>query len=424
MHVMLLFIVWALIGYLIGSINPAYILGKILRGIDIRKYGSGNAGASNAAKVLGKPAGVVTAIFDMCKGIIAGSVAWWLSLKLSIHSFLPFIIAGVFAIIGHDFPFYLNFKGGKGAATAYGLFFFCLGLLVYYGLSFKVLISLLAIFFFVLIFRIIFHSFSFSALVVYPGIIVAMLISYTQIMQINFDFAKETFYFMIFLMLYIVTVTLITLHQHGLMKELKLQGNKLKKVKPARKILRIFGILLPLFYFWFGKITLTCILVAVLVFFLITDRLKQHKKLPLYLSALYKHKEGKISNISLFLIDCLIVVLLFPKPIALLALTFLIFGDTMAEVIGLTLGRKKLIGNKSLEGSTACFVSCFISGLAWKIVVNISIGLIVIGSIAATIIELIPLHIKIGKRRMKLDDNLTVGIGSALVMWLFSLFGL
>ena len=108
-----------LFGYLIGGINPAYIIGR-LRGIDIRKKGSQNAGASNAVILLGKTVGVAIALFDIGKA----AAAFWLA-PVIFNQFggLPLAaeIAGVAAIIGHIFPIFMNFKGGKGLACFGGL---------------------------------------------------------------------------------------------------------------------------------------------------------------------------------------------------------------------------------------------------------------------------------------------------------------
>lgn len=107
-----------LFGYLIGGINPSYIIGR-LRGFDIRKRGSGNAGASNAVIVMGKAIGVSTAIFDILKA----TAAYWLATLIPIFSDLTFAaeIAGVACILGHMFPVYMKFRGGKGLACLGGV---------------------------------------------------------------------------------------------------------------------------------------------------------------------------------------------------------------------------------------------------------------------------------------------------------------
>lgn len=105
-----------LVGYLVGCINPAYIIGK-LRGFDIRKRGSGNAGASNAVILMGKKVGAISAVLDIfkaCLAIIAMSVLFpgYRQAK---------ILTGVACIMGHIFPAPMRFKGGKGLACLGGM---------------------------------------------------------------------------------------------------------------------------------------------------------------------------------------------------------------------------------------------------------------------------------------------------------------
>ena len=104
-----------LIGYLIGSINPSYLIAKI-KGFDIRKRGSGNAGASNALILFGKVFGVSCALFDIAKATAAIHLCVFLFPELS----YAFSVTAVFAVIGHIFPFYMRFKGGKGLACLGG----------------------------------------------------------------------------------------------------------------------------------------------------------------------------------------------------------------------------------------------------------------------------------------------------------------
>lgn len=107
----------ASLGYSLGCIQTAYLLCKLIRGIDIRNYGSNNAGASNVTIVMGLKYGVVTALVDILKALAAVAL---------VGSLFPgrvelLFVAGAFSIIGHIFPFYLKFKGGKGAASLIGM---------------------------------------------------------------------------------------------------------------------------------------------------------------------------------------------------------------------------------------------------------------------------------------------------------------
>ena len=105
-----------LIGYLIGAINPSYIIAK-LRGFDIREKGSKNAGASNALILFGKVLGIGCALFDIAKA----TFAIWLCGKLLPELTYSFAVTGVACILGHVFPFYMDFKGGKGLACLGGM---------------------------------------------------------------------------------------------------------------------------------------------------------------------------------------------------------------------------------------------------------------------------------------------------------------
>lgn len=109
------YIFCGLIGYLIGCINPSYLIGK-KHGVDVREKGSGNAGATNAMMLFGKFTGVFCALFDIFKAYFA------LRLVKSLFPFFvqAFSITGVAVIIGHLFPFYMNFRGGKGLASLTG----------------------------------------------------------------------------------------------------------------------------------------------------------------------------------------------------------------------------------------------------------------------------------------------------------------
>ena len=116
------------ISYFIGTISGSYIIGKLFLDKDIRKYGSGNAGTTNAMRVLGKKAGVMTFLIDFLKGLAVTFIIG----KIFGSTFVPLGILG--SVIGHDFPFYMNFRGGKGVATTLGalaLFDFPLTLICY-----------------------------------------------------------------------------------------------------------------------------------------------------------------------------------------------------------------------------------------------------------------------------------------------------
>ena len=109
------------IGYLLGLIQTAYIYGK-LHGIDIRDYGSGNAGTTNALRVLGKKAGLVVFLGDLLKAALACIIARIVGVHYFPDIVYPMILwAGFGAVMGHNYPFYMGFKGGKGIAATAGI---------------------------------------------------------------------------------------------------------------------------------------------------------------------------------------------------------------------------------------------------------------------------------------------------------------
>jgi glycerol-3-phosphate acyltransferase PlsY len=112
-----------IISYALGSIPTAYIFGRLLRGIDIRKFGSGNVGATNALRVLGRGPGILVLLLDIVKGILPTVfLADFLIPKIpSISAELLRIILGFCCICGHNWTIFLRFKGGKGVATSLGV---------------------------------------------------------------------------------------------------------------------------------------------------------------------------------------------------------------------------------------------------------------------------------------------------------------
>ncbi len=113
-----------IIGYLLGSIPFAYIAGRLIKGVDIRQAGSGNVGAVNTMREIGTAAGFAVLIADIAKGTMAVLIAQWLGLSLILvfldTRMLVFIV-GFAAVVGHNWPVSLKFKGGKGAATTLGV---------------------------------------------------------------------------------------------------------------------------------------------------------------------------------------------------------------------------------------------------------------------------------------------------------------
>lgn len=115
-----------LVAYLLGSLPTGYLLGKYIKGIDIREFGSGSTGATNVLRTLGKPAGITALVIDALKGV--GAIA--LAKSIYLADFNPFpetwkpwlvTLSGIAAVIGHSKSVFLNFSGGKSVATSLGV---------------------------------------------------------------------------------------------------------------------------------------------------------------------------------------------------------------------------------------------------------------------------------------------------------------
>lgn len=109
------------IGYLLGNIQASYLLGKLLYKVDIRTLGHGNAGTSNALSSIGWKFGLFVAIVDVLKGIVSIMLMKVLFNATLDNNSLLLYVNGFSAMLGHIFPFYMNFKGGKGTATLLGV---------------------------------------------------------------------------------------------------------------------------------------------------------------------------------------------------------------------------------------------------------------------------------------------------------------
>ena len=126
-----------LAAYLVGSIPTGYLIGR-RRGVDVRTQGSGNIGATNVARTMGKRLGILVLVLDALKG--AAPLAAWRAADLAIHldgRIDPYLFTavGLAPIVGHCFPVWLRFRGGKGVATALGVFLVADPILIAIGLA-------------------------------------------------------------------------------------------------------------------------------------------------------------------------------------------------------------------------------------------------------------------------------------------------
>jgi glycerol-3-phosphate acyltransferase PlsY len=105
------------VSYLVGSIPSGYIAGRVLKGIDVREYGSGATGATNVMRTLGRGPFFVVLLADALKGYVPVLVTWF-----AFESHDLQVASGLAAVVGHDFPVYIGFRGGRGVATSFGVY--------------------------------------------------------------------------------------------------------------------------------------------------------------------------------------------------------------------------------------------------------------------------------------------------------------
>lgn len=119
---MILYIIIMIIAYLIGSVNFSVLISQKMAGFDLREKGSGNAGTTNVLRTVGKKAAALTLVLDILKGAVAILVAVIVGhFAKSVNSAVLVELAAIFVVIGHTFPVFFGFKGGKGVATSLGI---------------------------------------------------------------------------------------------------------------------------------------------------------------------------------------------------------------------------------------------------------------------------------------------------------------
>ena len=155
------------IGYLLGAIPTGVIIGKLTRGIDVREHGSGSMGMTNVMRTIGAKAGLIVLVFDVFKGAGAAALAWAVFCSAN-HDMVHWgqMAGGVAAVIGHSWPVYVGFRGGRGISTAFG------AIMV---LSWQVGLICLAVF---LLMVVIFKFISLGSIMGAVTLVVAMVISY------------------------------------------------------------------------------------------------------------------------------------------------------------------------------------------------------------------------------------------------------
>lgn len=189
-----------------------------------------------------------------------------------------------------------------------------------------------------------------------------------------------------------------------------------------RKLYRMLGLLFPILYIFYSKSLVLSILIPLTLAFIFIDvmRLEFPKITKGYFKYFSKISKGREKynplGTTYVLLGEMITILFFSKEIAIVAIFFLIFGDAAAS-FGKKYGKIKTgVWDKKLEGSIACFIVCVIIGWLLTLFIGLDLRVILLGAVAATVIEAVPLFIKSEKRYFYLDDNFTIAIFSAFIM--------
>jgi len=373
------------LGYLLGSILPAYFLAKA-RGFDIRKQGTGNPGVTNVADTMGYPAAVMVALYDLGKAPLSIFLARELG-----NVWLISYFAGLAALAGHLAPFYLRFRGGEGMATAVGIGFCSLGMLLSENGQFAyVLLPVLAALGLVFLL-----GFEKRPAEVMEFILLPILLNAT----ILFFGMNVHSSMLLVVCLYLIGHRIAKLLL-GIMPDMSAVERKLL----WRKWLRPLAIVFPLGALFYRQDTLY-VLLAVFLCFVIFEIIRFQMKYKRFPVLYRKAEESRISSMVIFLFATLLVLWFFPVGIASLAIMFVVFGDLLAWCVGITVRGRGFL-DKTWSGTAACFVTCFTLAVIYFSLDLVALPVGLLGAVSATAVEAAPLH----------EDNFVMPVASVIVM--------
>ncbi|MHA1670746.1 MAG: glycerol-3-phosphate acyltransferase [Promethearchaeota archaeon] len=395
----LLSIASCIMGYFLGSLNPGYLFGK-KKGIDIREHGTKNAGTSNTYKVLGLKYAAPTALYDTFKSLFMIYIATLLGVPLFFAQ-----LSGIMTMIGHIFPFYMNFQGGQGVAASTGMMLFYI--ISYFTLDFSLVYFIIFEMVLVAIFTYITRRGTILSLIVLPP--------FGYFVCVTYPMHPYNLFFWIILA-HIMIIGMINVVSR---KTIQITDENFTRHK-WRVLTRPFSILFVVFYVVFSHSVALLIIGFVSIAFIILDIIRfLHKQTNILLhervkSLFRKNEFHTFSSMTIFLTAFFVTILVFPKEIAITASTFLIFGDIFGKVFGLAFGKHKIL-NKTLEGTLAYFGCILICSYVLYTLLDISPYILIFGGLSAPLIELFS---------MGVNDNITVPIFSGAIMYVVFLAGL
>ena len=394
-------IISIIIGYILGSILPAYIIGR-LKGIDIRKVGSKNAGTSNVYHELGLKYAVLTGFYDFFKGLLA----IWISSLLQAN-FVVTQIAGYAAVVGHVFPFYINFRGGQGLASSMALLIYYM--ITYIFLGTEILVFLLYLLLIVILYKMSCKVTNLIAILIYP------LIGY--FVWVYYPTSK----FNVFTSIILGYIIIMALYNIIKFKKIEFREDpnyvwwKLI-LNPALMIIVIIFAILPLI-FSLVLVGLLAIIIGAIDFFKFFNQNQEEKISKKFKNALEITEEKKLLHVSIILVSMFLTMLIFGftnRTVVIVTLIFYLIGNTFGIFFRLAYGKRELL-NKTQEEFMGYIISGLILTFIFFSVLNLNPLILLLGGLAIAHLQLIP---------YKTNENLVVPLLSCLLMVVLLIIGL
>lgn len=387
------------IGYLLGSILPAYFLVRWTRHADIRMLGDHNPGATNVKRNFGSGLGAAVAAYDLTKGLVAMLIAYWL-FKAPTDVVAA---AGFAAILGHKFPFYLHFRGGRGIAATVGIFVFLLGKVTSESMSpadIAAALSFLAVY--AVLIMAATHDEDFLATTLMPmlGIILAFYVrSYSE------------------LTLVLVLIGMISFESS---KNLKREMFVLAKDRSTlwRTFARPLAIIVVILGMFISRRDVLLVVGGVLSTLLVLELLRAtvptleralHREILSGTRLLREAERSTVSSFTLFLLGIFVTLLLSREYVAYASLGFLSIGGMMARVVDTNYGKSYLFKRTrtSIQGLLAFLaISIGVAYFLW-IANDLPLWIGLVGAGIATLAELLPAEV---------SDNVSVPVVSGAIM--------
>ncbi len=363
-----------IVGYLLGSILPAYLIARFLKGFDIRERGTRNPGVSNAAKTMNHKIAALVAVYDLSKAPLAMIIASYLQVPTYI-----IYLSGVAVILGHIAPFYLKFRGGRGLSVAVGISFYSLISLLFNDWHFVYIMGffliLVSVIFF---FRVIRTGSSEISLIILPLCLIACILYY--------GVCTES---MVFLL---ASTYIIGERVSCLWRDKKPSPQKEEIAALRRRLLMLLTAVFPIGIFFFRIQTLIS-LGTVLLFFIVLEVLRFSGRLKVF-SFLYSSGEGnRVSSAQVYLFSIFLTLLVFKLNIAALAVLFLIFGDFIIWIVDFSLGGKRFLTN-TLQGTLAGLIICILVASIFYKLSLVSLWQSYLGATVTIIMQVVPIENK------------------------------